>query len=182
MPLVTASGVSRRGKAGCRDADVLQLEVRPHPASRIAPGTPYQLDVFELPPIENGGRFDLSLEDAFTPLASVGPPTAQVESGRWAASAPVLPTDQDVHLDLPLGRVRWVSVPVSYGQELVVTAAADPRPDNVGAGLEMLTVSLSAAWPATRPAWGRTRCPRRPRSRRPALRRARAASCSARRG
>lgn len=141
MPLVTHAGYSLNERPGCRGRSELLLAVYANGVSKIPAGTPYELDIWQVPPVENLDRLPPS---GFGSTESVQPtePTTQVEPGAWMAEAPLLTADESVHVDLPLGRVTWFAVEVGFDQMLdVLATVSDPARVDGGSAVEIRVVS-----------------------------------------
>jgi hypothetical protein len=146
MPLSTVGGWSWKRKE-CRNADVLYLVVENATQSRILDrkqkvptGTPYEVDVWEQPPISNVSDLSASLNNSWV-LADADDPQVQAEPGVSMSEAVPLPDGETAAVDLPLAKISWFYVPVALGERLQVLVEAADGGSIAGAGFEARILS-----------------------------------------
>ncbi len=146
MPLSTVAGWSWRRKE-CKSADVLYLVVENATQSRftdkkqkVPTGTPYEIDVWEQPPISNISDLSASLGNDWV-HADADDPQVQAEPGVSMSEAVPLPDGETAAVDLPLGKISWFYVPVELGERLQVLVETADGGSIAGAGFEARILS-----------------------------------------
>jgi hypothetical protein len=146
MPLSTVAGWSWSRKE-CESADVLYLVVQNATQSRftkrkqkVPTGTPYEVDIWEQPPISNVSDLKASLSTAWI-YADADDPQVQAEPGVSMSEAVPLPDGETAAVDLPLGKISWFYVPVELGERLQVLVETADGGSIAGAGLEVRILS-----------------------------------------
>lgn len=140
MPLGTHAGYSTQ-RADCATHTDLFLVVYNNPRSGLDEGVPYELDLWEVPPLTNAEKLPVTgfgSAEAFSP----GEATVEAAPGAWMAEATTLPPDETVRVDLPVGRTSWFAVDVPFNHLLDAFASVtDPDGTQPGAAVELRIVS-----------------------------------------
>ena len=103
-------------------------------------GTPYEIDVWEQPPISNVSDLSASLGNDWV-HADADDPQVQAEPGVSMSEAVPLPDGETAAVDLPLGKISWFYVPVELGERLQVLVETADGGSIAGAGLEARILS-----------------------------------------
>ncbi|MBB6627974.1 hypothetical protein H5V45_11665 [Nocardioides sp. KIGAM211] len=140
MPLQSRAGYTTQ-KAECATHEDLFLLVYNNKEAGVSEGVPYELDVWEVPPVTNLAKLPVTgygSAQTFSP----GEPTLEAEPGAWMAEATTLPTDETTQVDLPVGRISWFAVDVPFNQQLDAFASiTDEDGAAPGAAVEMRILS-----------------------------------------
>ena len=103
-------------------------------------GTPYEIDVWEQPPISNVSDLSASLGTDWV-HADADDPQVQAEPGVSMSEAVPLPDGETAAVDLPLGKISWFYVPVELGERLQVLVETADGGSIAGAGFEARILS-----------------------------------------
>ena len=139
MPLSTVAGWSWQRRA-CRDTDVLYLVVENTARRRVPAGTPYELDIWEQPPVSNISELDSSVDTDWV-HADADDPQVQAEPGVSMSEAVPLPDGETAAVDLPLGQISWFYVRVRLGDRVQALVETADGGSVAGAGLEVRILS-----------------------------------------
>jgi hypothetical protein len=136
---LTQAGVTRNNDA-CVFADAFELTVTG--PKGVPAGTPFELTIYELPPVAKYPDTTYTWSELEDPLV-VAEPTRQVAGGPTRPEASVLSDGQPVHVDLSGGQAAWFAL-TDVQIDRFVTAYAevtDPSRSFQGRNVEIRLVS-----------------------------------------
>lgn len=146
MPLSTRGGMTNPTRPICVESDTMVFAIYPPKGAKVPLGTPFELDIWEVPEVTNPERLPYPSNYA-AGRPTVFPPATQVPGGDYLSTAPLLTPEETTHSEVPLGRTVYYAVEVGFNEQLAARVDfSDPEGANPGAGAEVRILSPTAGF------------------------------------